>query len=155
MNLAEILFGGVLALGCLGAMASDLARRLIPNSLCLVLAAVGLGYGYSMAGLPGLGWHAVHMTAAFAIGLGLFAIRWAGGGDGKFYAACAAWFPARDLLPLLSLIAMAGLVLVFVWFAVRKLRGQETFGLRSGKAVYLPFGVAIGCGTLALYALRA
>jgi len=155
MSAVEAIFGGALALGCLMAMASDLHRRVIPNGLCLALALMGLAFGYQTGGLAGVATHALHMVAALGIGLGLFAIRWAGGGDGKFYAACAAWFPLPAIFALLSLIAIAGLMLVLVWFGWRRLHGKETFGLRSGRTVYLPFGVAIGLGALTLFGLQA
>jgi Flp pilus assembly protein protease CpaA len=51
-------------------------------------------------------------------------------------------------------IALAGLVLVIAFFLWRKLRGQPTFARRSGKSAQIPFGIAIGLGTLATFALR-
>lgn len=154
MSVAEVFFGGTLALACLVAMASDIRQRLIPNSLCLALALAGLGYGFARAGWPGLGPHAFHMAAALAIGMALFAARWIGGGDAKFYAACAAWFPLSAAAALASLVSVAGLALVFVWFTARRLRGLPTFGKGAGAGGQLPFGVAIGLGTLAAFALN-
>lgn len=154
MSAAEILFGGTLALACLFGMASDIRSRLIPNALCGALLLIGLGFGFQQAGIAGLGWHAAHAGIALLIGMALFAIRWFGGGDGKFYAACAAWFPLQQAMALGLAIALAGLVLVMAFFLWRKLRGQPTFTLRSGKSAQVPFGIAIGLGTLATFALR-
>ena len=154
MSVAEILFGGTLALACLIGMVSDARHRLIPNLLCGILLVIGLGFGFQQAGMTGLGWHAAHAGIAMLIGMALFAIRWFGGGDGKFYAACAAWFPVQQGMALGVAIALAGLALVIAFFVWRKLRGQPTFGLRTGKSAQIPFGIAIGLGTLATFALR-
>lgn len=154
MSAAEILFGGTLALACLVGMVSDARRRLIPNLLSGPLLLAGLGFGYFQAGLSGLGWHAAHAGVALAIGMVLFAIRWFGGGDGKFYAACAAWFPLQQGMTLGLFIAIAGLALVMAFFAWRKLQGRSTFTLKQGQATQLPFGIAIGLGAMATYALR-
>lgn len=155
MSVVEIIFSGTLALACLMAMASDLRRRTIPNALCAALLLAGLGFGYLQEGWSGLGWHALHAGLALLIGMALFALRWFGGGDGKFYAACAAWFPIGAAAALGTMIALAALGLVAVWFTIRKLRGQPTFTLRGGQPTELPFGIAIGLGTLALFALQA
>ncbi|MDE2437555.1 MAG: prepilin peptidase, partial [Sphingomonadales bacterium] len=136
------------------AMVSDARHRIIPNWLTIVMLLTGLAKGYYQSGLEGLGWHAAHMALALIIGMALFALRWLGGGDGKFYAASAAWFNVQSGFLLAGMISMAGLVLVFVWFTWRKLHGQPTFSLRSGKSAQLPFGIAIGLGTLATYALQ-
>ncbi|MFM5885206.1 MAG: prepilin peptidase [Novosphingobium sp.] len=154
MSVVEVFFGGTLALVCIAAMASDARRRVIPNSLCAVLLLAGLGFGYYTAGLGGLGWHAAHAGAALLIGMALFAVRWLGGGDGKFYAACAAWFPLQQALALAAMICLAGLVFVLAWTVGRRFQGKPTFTLRKGQATYLPFGLAIGLGTIATYALR-
>lgn len=153
MSVVEVLFGGTLALACMAAMVSDARRRIIPNWLCGSLLLAGLGSAAVQSGLSGLGWHAAHAGVALLIGMGLFAIRWFGGGDGKFYAACAAWFPMQQGATLGLMIALAGLALVFVWFTWRLLHGQSTFAVRQGKSAKLPFGIAIGLGTLATYAL--
>lgn len=153
MSVAEYLFGGTLALACLVAMVSDARLRIIPNLLSGPLLLAGLGYGFYQAGTSGIAWHAVHAGVALLIGMALFAIRWFGGGDGKFYAACAAWFPLQQGAGLGLSIAFAGLVLVLVFFVWRKARGQTTFALRNGKSAQLPFGIAIGAGTLITFAL--
>lgn len=154
MSVAEMLFGGTLALACAFAMVSDARKRMIPNILCGPLLLLGLVFGFWQGGLAGLGWHAAHAALALLIGMGLFAIRWFGGGDGKFYAACAAWFPIQKGVMLAGWIALASLVLVFVWFTVRKLQGKPTFTLRQGKSAQLPFGIALGVGTLITFAMQ-
>ncbi|WP_296679630.1 prepilin peptidase [Novosphingobium sp.] len=154
MSVVEALFSGTLALACIAGMVSDARRRMIPNLLCGPMLLLGLVYGFWQAGLTGLGWHAAHAAVALVIGMTLFAIRWFGGGDGKFYAACAAWFPLQKGFVLGGLIAIAGLALVFVWFIWQKLQGKPTFTLRQGKSAQLPFGIALGMGTIATYALQ-
>lgn len=154
MSVAEMLFGGTLALACVYAMVSDARKRVIPNLLCGPLLLVGLGYGFWQGGLGALGWHAAHAGIALVIGMALFAIRWFGGGDGKFYAACAAWFPLQKGFLLAGWISLAALALVFVWFTVRKLQGKPTFTLREGKSAQLPFGIPLGVGTLITFAMQ-
>ncbi|MFC0590379.1 prepilin peptidase [Novosphingobium aquiterrae] len=154
MSVVEVFFGGTLALVCLAAMWSDLRSRTIPNSYCAALLLAGLALGYHEGALGGLGWHAAHAGTALLIGMALFALRWLGGGDGKFYAACAAWFPLQQGLALGSMICLAGLLLALSWIVWRKVQGKPTFTLRQGQPTYLPFGLAIGLGTLATFALR-
>ncbi|MBS0475305.1 MAG: prepilin peptidase [Proteobacteria bacterium] len=154
MSVVEAIFGGTLALACIIAMVSDARSRVIPNLLSGLLLLVGLGFGFHEAGITGLGWHAAHAALALLIGMALFAVRWVGGGDGKFYAACAAWFPIKQGAALGAMIALCGLALVLVWLIWRRLSGKTTFSMRPDKSAQLPFGIAIGLGTIATYALR-
>lgn len=138
---------------CMAAGAfTDLKSRRIPNWLSLVTAISGLGF----AAFDGLGstfpWHVASMLAALAIGMILFGLKMWGGGDGKFFAATAAWFPLAGLPQLIVAISLAGLVIALAWLLIGK------FGKKHKPAQWLslvPYGVAIAVGAIAatLYAL--
>lgn len=72
----------------------------------------------------------------------IFALKLWGGGDAKFYAASAAWFPIAEALGLFVSIAMAGLIVALVWLLIYKLSGQK---VKRGDKV-MPYGVAIAVG---------
>ncbi|MEP6867711.1 MAG: hypothetical protein ABJA20_04280 [Novosphingobium sp.] len=57
--------------------------------------------------------------AALVAGMILFAMQVVGGGDAKFYAALAAWMPLAFSGALAITIALAGFVLLIVWFSLR------------------------------------
>ena len=126
----------------------DIRYRRLPNWLSGVTLVAGLGYAAITGWDSVLAWHAASFALALAAGMGIFALGMWGGGDGKFFAASAAWFPLA-LLPMQALaISMVGLALVIWWF-VR--RGAS---LRKGKGPpMVPYGVAIALGTLAVFAL--
>ena len=70
-----------------------------------------------------------------------------GGGDGKFYAAVASFFPLAGMLPLFVAITLVGLVLAIFWFLIKRIwRGKFD---KKGDFGKLPYGVAIGGGALA------
>lgn len=123
----------------------DVRHRTIPNWLCLATGACGL----LLAAIPfdANQWlmHTAHLLAALAIGMGLFALHWWGGGDAKFYAAVAGWFPLAGFFQLIFWISIAGLVLVLGDLARRK--GKLLARARAANA--LPYGVAIAAGMIA------
>lgn len=128
-----------------GGAASDFATRRIPNWLCLALALGGGVFAWASGGPELLGSGALHGVIALAIGMGLFAIGWLGGGDAKFYAACALAVPLGKAVTLLFWTAAAGLVLVLGMMAVSLVR-KGTAGMRR---MMIPYGVAIALGSLA------
>lgn len=92
----------------------------------------------------------------FALGCGLFALRWMGGGDIKLMAACALWFDWQGVVPWFVYITVGGGVLALLLIAGRRMVPQS---VREGSSVALfapkgpiPYGVAIALGTImALY----
>lgn len=142
-----------LALLCLTAAWYDLRLRRIPNWLCLLTALAGLAYA-AMPLTAGAPWWSflLHGVVALIVGMVLFAIRWVGGGDAKFYAALACWFPFSRAPLLLIAVALSGLVLLIVWFTVRRLQGKKFRGTANDDAAKLPYGIAIALGAMLAFA---
>ena len=144
----QVLPPAVLALFALAAAWSDVRQRRISNLLSLACALAGLAIALWLGGLAGLGWHAAHMVVALVIGMVLFAIKVVGGGDAKFYAAVAAFFPLQQGLALGATIAILGGVLLVVFIIWRRVLRRGTQA--KGNFAKLPYGVAIGAGAVAL-----
>lgn len=128
----------------------DIRTRRIPNWLNgaflvtgLVLILVLVGW---QAALSGLG----HFVIALLASMAIFAMKMWGGGDAKFYAAMAAWFPLAAGIGLFVSIALAGLIVALVWLAMAKFRGQK---LKRGDKV-MPYGVAIALGGIVTQLFR-
>ncbi|RVQ69386.1 peptidase A24 [Croceicoccus ponticola] len=120
----------------------DIRTRRIPNWLNAAFLVTGLVMVTALngweAGLSGLG----HFAGALVAAMLIFALKLWGGGDAKFYAASAAWFPIAEALGLFVSIAMAGLIVALVWLLIYKLSGQK---VKRGDKV-MPYGVAIAVG---------
>ncbi len=137
--LALALFSALVLFGA----ASDLRARIIPNALSAALAISGLAATWLGDGTAAAGSAFLHLLIALAIGIALYALGMWGGGDAKFYAGSAAWFTLADLPRLVLAISGAGLLLLIVWFVVRRLRAGPPVKGRQGE---LPYGVAIAVG---------
>ena len=125
----------------------DATKRRLPNWLSLVTGLAGLGFVTAQSGAVQLAWAAAHAAIALLVGMALFRMQWIGGGDAKFYAACAAWFPLQDGLLLLVSVSLAGLLLVFGWFGYRQLRRVRD-DASKGKLGMVPYGLAIAAGAI-------
>ena len=139
-------------LGALGLFTSagallDIYTRRLPNSLCGAMLVAGLGLAFAGGGWVPLGLHAAHAALALVVGYLMFLAGIFGGGDGKFYAAVASFFPLAGMLPLFVAITLVGLVLAIFWFLFKRIwRGKFD---KKGDFGKLPYGVAIGGGALA------
>ena len=126
----------------------DARYRVLPNLLCLAVLAGGLAFGLLLHGWPWAGSALLHAVLALLVGMGLFAAGMIGGGDAKYYAAFAAWFPLGQAVLLVLLVSVAGLVLVTVsWLAARRRIASSLPG-RKGDFAKVPYGVAISVGCL-------
>jgi len=142
------------------AMGWDAVSYRIPNWTVMLLAA-----GFPVAGLLAPGgvawlWHLAAAAAVFAVGLGLFVFRLAGGGDIKLLTAVALWVGWERLLELLIGMAVLGGVVVVLLLLARSalppllasLPGDRVPALprllRPGEPV--PYGLAIGMAALVL-----
>jgi prepilin peptidase CpaA len=102
--------GGLL----LWAAVSDLRSYLIPNRICLAIAALYPVYwlaGY-LGGLP-VDWSGGVLAAAliFAAGFALFSVGVIGGGDVKLFSAVALWTGLNWLFMLVLIVGLAGGIL--------------------------------------------
>lgn len=140
--------GGFAALLGMGAVYDGLTRRL-PNWLALVLLVYGLAHGFALAGWSGLGWHAAHMAIALLAGMAVFAMGIFGGGDAKFYAGMAAFFPLSQALDLLLWVSIVAIVTILVWMIGRRIPPFKRFRKDEGDFGKFPYGVAMAFGGVA------
>ncbi|MFT4254737.1 MAG: prepilin peptidase [Caulobacter sp.] len=135
----------------------DVTSYTIPNWISLALLAA---FPFA-AVLGGTGWTTVGLCLAVGFGMLvagmlMFALRWVGGGDAKFLAACALWMGLTGLLPFLLNTAIAGGVLTLALMALRGARlaplvavGPAWVRRLGDKEGDVPYGVAIAVGALA------
>lgn len=133
----------MLVVGAIG----DILQRRLPNWLSLALLVSGLVFAFTNGGLEAIGWHGAHAAIALAVGMALFAGGIIGGGDAKFYAGAAAWFPLSEGFALLLTVSLAGLVAIIVWFGSRRVFKPGPIDKDSLYAKF-PYGVAIAGGGL-------
>ena len=136
----------VLALAC---ALVDLTTRRIPNLLNLVVLLVGAGFVIAMATPQTALMHLAHFALALIAAMILFRFNMWGGGDAKFYAAVALWFPLVQAPMLALYTALAGVVLV-VAFSLTPSKKK-----RRERLAMLPYGVAIAAGAIGLAVLSA
>ena len=125
----------------------DLRSRRIPNWLCGFALVSGIAIAFlESAGSPGS--HVLHALLVLLVGLVFFALKMLGGGDVKFYAGLASFFPLAKSTVLLLWVSISGVVLVAIWFISRRLAGIPLRKKSEGKFDELPYGVAIGAGAI-------
>lgn len=147
MNMTEAAATGILALIAIAGTLLDIRFRRLPNWLCAVAAVAGLASGFAIGGVSWAGMSALHALIALIIGMAVFATGAIGGGDAKFYAAIAAWFPLGKAPLLLGAVSIAGLLLLIAWLPVRKYAMSGSSKLGPDDAFRkLPYGVAISTG---------
>ena len=149
MVLAGLWLGALGAFSAAGALL-DAFRRRLPNLLCGAMMLVGLTLAFATSGFAMLGLHLVHVALALIIGYLLFMAGIFGGGDGKFYAATASFFPLWEMLGLIIAISFAGFFLAVSWFSAKRI-WRSLLELK-GDFAKLPYGVAIAAGAFG-YAL--
>jgi prepilin peptidase CpaA len=138
----------------------DLLTMTIPNrvSLALVvafpLAAVLIGMDWmTVAGHLGAG------ALMLAVGIGMFARGWLGGGDAKLLAAAALWLGFEHLAGYLLLVAIAGggLALLVIsyrnWAPPAWMLGQAWAMRLHDNKLGIPYGIAIAAAALWIYPL--
>lgn len=145
MIAAAIALAGLAAIGAY----LDIRFRRLPNWLCLVALVAGLGQSWWQGGSEALLSAGLHMIVALAVGMVLFRLAIVGGGDAKFYAAMAAWFPLGLGYFLLLAVSFSGLLVLVGWMLVRRrltrLNEQNRANPEFRK---VPFGVAIALGAV-------
>jgi prepilin peptidase CpaA len=135
----------------------DLASFTIPNFLSVALAASFLVFAAAAGFSPVLlGWHLAAGMAGLAVGFGLFAMGWIGGGDAKLFAAIALWLGFSDLLPYAAVASLFGGLLSLMLLLARQiplpqLLADRAWALRLHDARSgIPYGVALAAGAVAL-----
>jgi prepilin peptidase CpaA len=142
------------AIGGVGAYL-DIGTRRLPNWLCLIGLLAGAGFSVIDGGWSVVLMALLHALVALLVGMGLFAMRWIGGGDAKFYAALAAWFPLQAGLGLLVTVSLTGLLLLIAWLPFRRrlMRADSGVAIDSDFRK-VPYGVAIAGGAVIHFAMR-
>ena len=143
----------------LGAL-RDLTSFTIPNwiSGLLILAFFPAALLVGIAPMA-IGAHLLIGLGALAIGVGVFALRWIGGGDAKLFAAAALWLGAPAALSFVVMTGLAGGALALALISLRSpllrpyvLSGPAWFGRLADPDEAVPYGVAIAAGALATFA---
>lgn len=134
----------------------DLTSFTIPNWISAVL--VFAFFPAALAGglkLDELGLHLLVGVAALAAGMGMFALRWIGGGDAKLFAASALWLGWPAFLSYGFQTAVAGGALAVALLSLRSpvlrpyvLTGPAWFNRLADPDEAVPYGVAIAAGAL-------
>jgi prepilin peptidase CpaA len=134
----------------------DVTSYTIPNwiSLALVgafpLAALACGLSLASFGL-----HVAVGLGALVLVIGMFAMRWIGGGDAKLFAAAALWLGWPAALTFAVWTCLAGGALTFLLLALRRpmlrqavLSAPRWFARLAEPEEDVPYGVAIAVGAL-------
>jgi prepilin peptidase CpaA len=97
-------------------------------------------------------------VAALLVGMGMFAMRWIGGGDAKLLAACALWLGWLAAPMFLLVTALAGGVLAVgllnlrsEWLRALIPAGPSWVERLRAEGGDVPYGVAIAVGALAAF----
>lgn len=133
----------VLATALLVAAFTDLRSRRIANWLTAGVALLApvfwLATGTDL--WPGVALQLGVALATFAVGTGLFALKWMGGGDVKLLAALALWIEPLAFLQLLVIMALLGGVLTLAF-------GMWHIARRQRDRLSIPYGLAISAAGL-------
>ncbi len=140
-----LLWPAALTLLLLVGAISDIRDRRLPNWLSLALLLLGLAHAFYLGGLSASGWHFAHAAVAMVIGAAIFAAGIMGGGDAKFYAGLASYFPLSSGLNLLLWVSVAGIVSILSWMILRRILPIKKPEKGTLHAKF-PYGVAIAIG---------
>lgn len=152
MSVVELVGLAALAGLTLAGAILDIRTRVIPNALCALCLVAGLVFVFFAQGAAALPSAGLHVILALAVGMGLFALKFIGGGDAKFYAGLAGWFPLSQAADFLILTSLSGIVLVLVhWLLLRKRERPQD----NPDFAKLPYAVAIALGAFVNLALHA
>ncbi len=140
----------------------DLTSMTIPNWISLALIA-GFYPVALIVGLPlaMIGLHTLIAIAALLVGMGLFALRWIGGGDAKLMAAACLWLGLQGSGLFLLWTALAGGAFCLLLIVARRSMAPLAARLDGWPARLLepkgdiPYGVAIAAGALMAFPASA
>lgn len=138
----------VAALGCVAAGAVDDVRSFEIADRWSIAVVVLFAAFVAIGNAPAAWWlHAAAGMTMFAVGAGLFARGWLGGGDVKLLAACAVWTGFAGLPWLLGGTAVVGGGLAILAVAGRRLSLQPSYPSFQPDGP-LPYAVAILGGAI-------
>jgi len=144
----------------LAASWSDLTSMTIPNWISLVLVAGFLileGFlilaPFAWQGWELFGTHILVGAVCFAVGVGMFALGWMGGGDAKLFAATSLWWVWSDLWMYLIYTAIAGGILAVFLLLGRKFLPVKVLTTDWMHRLFkdekkMPYGLALAFGAL-------
>lgn len=156
MSWMEVTAAGVLGIIAVTGAWLDVRFRRLPNWLCAIGLATGLASGFAMEGGSWAGMSALHALVALVIGMGVFAMGAVGGGDAKYYAALAAWFPLGKAALLLGAVSVAGLLLLVAWLPLRRrVASSNRVSAQDDAFRKLPYGVAISAGAIVAFPIQS
>ncbi|HET9160027.1 MAG TPA: prepilin peptidase [Caulobacteraceae bacterium] len=138
---------------------TDVTTFRIPNwisiAAVLAFAPAALLMG---ADLPAIGIHFGVGILALAAGMGMWSVRWVGGGDAKLLAASALWigYPAVGMFLLITALAGGALAVTLLNLRSGWVRAMVPVGPRWMERLReqggdVPYGLAICVGALAAF----
>ena len=137
----------------------DATSFTIPNWISLALIAAFL----PVALISGASWGAIGLclatgVGALALGMGMFAAGWIGGGDAKLFAAASLWLGWPATMTFMLTTGLAGGALTLGLLSLRSgwfepvLAGSPAWVRKLGaEGGDIPYGVAIAVGALAAF----
>lgn len=141
-----VVLGGSL----LAAAATDMWRFTIPNRLSAAVALSGIGWVVLDPGTAPIAALSV-FAVVLGVGIGLFCLRVAGGGDIKLIAALSLWSGPALILPVLQIIALTGGGIAAALLIARALRPRaatQPAAYPVSARTHVPYAVAIAAGGL-------
>lgn len=148
-----LFFHAVLTMFMLLIIYFDLSRYIIPNWICGVLVALYPAMVLLSPDAPAMNdvaWAVGIALMVFAIGAGMFVMKWIGGGDVKLLAALSLWAGSAATMELVFYTALLGGVLAVALVILRPIVGRYISPARAGaipRALRdqepLPYGLAI------------
>lgn len=137
----------------LGAAVQDALTLKISNLISLALLLVFAAWVIAVGPEWSLWQNAAAFLLTFGAGLGLFALRWLGGGDVKLLVAASAWFALGGWAMTLFYIGMAGLVLAVVILIARRVVPEKLRVSVFKRGGPIPYGIAIAAGVILAFNL--
>ena len=159
----EILFVAILPAIFIAAGVWDLTSFTIPNMFPLALFALFLVFAAASPFLDhglsthGLAMHGAAMGVGLAIGMGMFALNWIGGGDAKLFAMACLWLGWDQLLSYAVFASLFGGALTLSILTLRKaplpagIFAHEWLVRLTDKKSGIPYGVALSAAALTIW----
>jgi prepilin peptidase CpaA len=137
---------------------SDLLTMTISNRVSIALATLFIGLAVA-SGLTAaeITWHLASGALILALGFGLFALGWIGGGDAKLAAATAIWLGFDHLGEYALVASLLGGVLTLLILALRfwpilsTLMNHAWIKRLHDPGTGIPYGIALASAGLLLY----